>query len=168
MEVIFFFTPNPGPNLRDRLKGLIEKEDFVKALEEFTGKELQVTIEESASLSPKRKLYNYYHKVVLSSAIRMYSDFGYEAMDKLKADYLLKAECASSTMIKNGKEVPYLEDKSAMSKTRLIKFVNDCIHFMESHGYEVPDADEYKAMLKYGREMKLVRTMKPNTDFDVQ
>jgi hypothetical protein len=168
MEAIFYFIPGQGPNLRDRLSDLINKEDFVKVLEEFTGKEIQVTLEESASLSPKRKLYNYYHKVVLSSAIRMFSDLGYEAMDKIKADYLLKAECATSTMIRNGKEEPFLEDKAAMSKTRLIKFVNDCIHFLESNGYEVPDADEYKAMLKYGREMKSVSRMKPNHQFDVE
>jgi hypothetical protein len=158
VEAIFYFTPKQSPNLRDKLSDLISNEDFIKYLTENHGVEIKVSMKPRAKDSDKVQMYAYYHGPLLDVAVNMFTDMGYECMDKIKADYLLKSECAVSTMVKDGEEMPYLEDKAAMDKKRLLKYIGDCIFFLESHGYTTPDSDTYKNMIQYGRSYKTAKS----------
>tara|TARA_R110000803_G_scaffold85381_2_gene151742 strand:+ start:403 stop:900 length:498 start_codon:yes stop_codon:yes gene_type:complete len=155
MKATFTFKPRISPNLRDMLYDLVEQKDFIDYIQEsaYKSSELILDLKVANRRNEKQMMYAYYHKVILSSAIRGFSDLGYEAMDKVKADYLLKAECAKDVMYnsKTDSEVIFLEDKAAMNKDRLLKFITDCIHFIEIElGVRVPDADEYKNMMTTG------------------
>jgi len=74
-------------------------------------------------------------------------------MDKVKADYFMKAECGKGIMynpITEAEEV-YLLDKARMNKDRLRKFIMDCITFLEiEKGAKVPDSSEYMMELRTG------------------
>ncbi len=168
MKAVFNFTPKKGHNLSDKLGDLIHNQDFIDYLSENAEVELYVQIQHKAKLAEKEQMYAYYHKVILGSAISALTEAGYELMDKIKADYVLKSHCATSTMIKNGEEVPYLEDKARMPKKRLYKYISDCIFFLESElGARVPDAESYKNKEKYGHAFKSVNNnvIKPNENF---
>lgn len=167
-DALFKFTPRfeGTENLRYALRDLIENEDFFKFLKENEGKEFVLELREAVKYTDKEKMYAYYHHVVLAAAIRGFTKAGYEYMDKIKADYLLKSECAVATMVKNGKEEPYLEDKARMSKTRLYKFIADCILFIEKElQIEVVGSDEFKNMQVYGKPLRSLKNIKPNTEF---
>lgn len=163
MKIQLTFTPGEGYNLRDKLGDLVYNQDFIDYLSQQKNVELYVEIKPKAKLSEKQMMYNYYHKVVLGTAISALTDLGWENMDKVKADHVLKAQCASGTMVENGKEHIYLEDKSRMTKARLHKFITDCIHFLEVDlGYRVPESEPYKNKDKFGYAF---RSIKPNTNF---
>jgi len=158
MKIHFNFTPRKGYNLRDKLWELLQNDDFFKYLSENTGKELRMELRPAVKQGTKQAIFDYYHGPLLDVAVRAFSDAGYESMDKVKADYLLKCECAKALMYKDGEEVVYLEDKASMPKERLVKFVNDAIMFLEIElGVEnIPDSSEYKKMLKTGHTFKSV------------
>lgn len=140
------FTPRQAINLRDILIDLYGNETFLKYLTLMQGTELSIVIEPTVLKAEKEQMYAYYHKVVCSVAMTLFTDMGWESVDKYKADEILKTQCAKDFLInlKTGEQVPFLEPKSRMTKDRFRKYLTDCIHFIESHGYEVPDSVEYK------------------------
>lgn len=153
MRAKFTFKIRKAINLRDRLYELINQKDFLDYLEEMGDQEVVMDLKPSVRSSDKLRMYDYYHKVVLGSAMRAYEDEGWESMDKVKADYMLKAECAKDVMYnpKSDTESIYLIDKAAMNKERLRKYITDCIYYLEiEKGVRVPDSAEYKAFQQTG------------------
>ena len=166
MKINLTFTPNKGHNLRDKLGDLIHNQDFKDYLTEMADTELYVEIKPKAKLSEKQMMYNYYHKVILGVAIAALTDLGWEDMDKVRADHVLKSQCALGTMVQNGEEHVYLEDKSRMNKERLRKFLTDCILFLEKDlGYRVPESGPFKDKERFGNEFRTVSKLKPNENF---
>lgn len=166
MKTNITFTPRKGYNLRDKLGDLVHNQDFKDYLSEMADIELYMEIKPKAKLSEKQMMYNYYHKVILGVAIAAFTDLGWEDMDKVKTDHVLKAQCACGTMVQNGEEHVYLEDKSRMTKERLRKFLTDCILFIEKDlGYRVPESQPYKDKERFGHEFKSVSVIKPNKNF---
>jgi hypothetical protein len=153
MKAKFTYKVLEGYNLRDILHHLITQKDFMDYHKEMAGQELQMEIKPIGRTSEKLQMYDYYHKVILGVAMKAYEDLGWESMDKVKADYFLKAECAKDIMYnaKEDREEIFLLDKSAMTKARLHKFLTDCINYLELElGYRVPDADEWKTWQQTG------------------
>jgi tricorn protease-like protein len=115
-------------------------------LQAHKDKRLVVTIESEADLSEKQRMYAYYHTAVLDSAVTGYTRAGYECVDKVVADYLLKANHAKDFVynkIKNTYE-PYLIDKKDMDRDRLFKYLSDCVFHIEVDlGIIVPDSKEH-------------------------
>lgn len=151
MAAIFFFKV-PDDQWQDadisRLaSGLIHQGDFRDYLIENKGKELKVELSARTNKSDKHSMFDYYHKVILEVAMKVFTDEGWESMDKVKADHFLKNECAKGLVYnpKMNAEVIYLEEKSKMTKERLHKYISDCIMFLEiEKGVRVPDAESYK------------------------
>lgn len=153
METIFKFIPVDSPSSLKLSEGLTSQEDFQRFLRFNTGKSVTGTFCLTEKLSEKERLYAYYHKVILNIAIELFSGDGWEAVDKVKADYLLKAECAKSIMYnrKTDTEEIYLIDKASMNKDRLRKYIIDCITYLEvERGCIVPDSSSYMMELKSG------------------
>lgn len=166
MKTNLTFTPSKGPNLRDKLGDLVHNQDFIDYLTEMADTELYVEIKPKAKLSEKQMMYNYYHKVILGVAMEAFTNLGWEDMDKQKADHVLKAQCACGTMVHNGEEHVYLEDKSRMPKKRLSKFLNDCILFLEKDlNCRVPESGPYKDKERFGHAFQSVGKLKPNKEF---
>lgn len=166
MKINLTFTPGKGYNLRDKLGDLVNNQDFMDYLTEMSETELYVEIKPKAKLSEKQMMYNYYHKIILGVAMEAFTELGWEDMDKMKSDHILKAQCACSTMMKDGEEHIYLEDKSRMNKKRLSKFLTDCIMFIEKDlGHRVPESGPYKDKEKYGHAFQSVGKLKPNEKF---
>lgn len=160
-EGFFTFTPHNGPTRMHIIDELFRNNEFFRYIYQYHDQELDITIAPTASYPEKERMYRFYHKAVLSAAIKGLTEKGYELMDKIKADYILKSNCAVSTMINNGKEEPYLEDKAAMSKERLYRFISDCIHFIETElEEEVIGADEFKSMALHGERFKSLKNLK--------
>jgi hypothetical protein len=146
MNALFFFTIKDGPNLSSLLEDLRGQKDFHDYLLQFQGKEVKMELSLRESKSEKLDMYAYYHKVILSIAVECLQET-YEVVDKVKADYILKANCAKGILFNKvtGDEEIYLEDKSAMSRGRLYKYLSDCIFFLEdTYGVRVPDASRYR------------------------
>jgi hypothetical protein len=145
MEAIFEFTVRDFPDPARRMAELMLSGHFQKYLEMHEGQKLILTLSPAVKTAEKERMYAFYHKVVLGSAIQAFTEAGWEAVDKVKADWMLKAECARGIMynrITGGEEV-YLEDKAAMTKERLHKYISDCIHVLESEfGVTVPGSDD--------------------------
>jgi len=164
MKIHFNFTPRQGYNLRDKLGSLINDEEFVKYLTHMAETPLRMDLRPEVKANSKQALYDYYHGPFMSVAIQAYTDAGYELMDEVKCDYLLKAECAKGTMTTPDGEEFYLLDKSKMDKKRLVKFVNDCILHLEQNldvpADKIPDAEAYKSMLAHGVAFKSLKHLK--------
>ena len=166
MKTNITFTPKKGHNLRDKLGDLIHNKDFIDYLTEMADVELYIEMKPKAKLSEKQLMYNYYHKVILGVAMQAFTDLGWEDMDKMKTDHVLKAQCATGKMVRDGEEHIFLEDKSRMTKARLRKFLTDCILFLEKDlGYRVPESEPYKNKELFGNAFKSVSKMKPNENF---
>ncbi len=166
MKTNISFTPKKGHNLRDKLGDLVHNQDFKDYLTEMADIELYIEIRPKAKLTEKQMMYNYYHKVILGVAIEAFTDLGWEDMDKMKADHILKAQCACGTMVKEGEEHIFLEDKSRMTKARLRKFLTDCILFLDKDlGYRVPESEPWKNKERFGNEFRTVSSIKPNENF---
>lgn len=142
-EAIFRAVPVKGvliyTNYSDVQKYLAEQED-VEQLVEFRV---------AAKLSEKQRMYSFLFGVIMNYAMRAFTFAGYEGMDKVKARYLLSSMFAKGELYntKTGKIDVYLLDISSMSKDRLLKFIQDCIFFLESElNTIVPDSAEWKAM----------------------
>lgn len=147
MEAIFYFKVSDSINMSERIRTLTMQEDFYKFLSENISNEMRCSITQANILSEKQQMFDYYHKVVLSVAIQVFSGEGWEGMDKVKADHFLKQECAKGLIYnyKLDREEIYFEEKSKMPKKRLHKYISDCINFLEvEKGAIVPDSESYK------------------------
>jgi len=153
MKAIFKFTPMMGSSTALQITDLIVKPDFKKYINGNLETEILVEFSVAADTPEKEQMYAYYHRVVLAVAMRMYTDDGWESVDKVKADYFLKAECGKE-LIYNSKtdtESIYLLDKKSMNKDRLRKYIIDCVNFLEKErGYQVPESAQYLAEMKTG------------------
>ncbi|MFN5416464.1 MAG: hypothetical protein ACK5B9_05360 [Flavobacteriia bacterium] len=146
-NAIFNFKVGQGPNVSDMVRDLTTQKDFYDFLLENNEKTLKVEFSAKISKSDKQEMYDFYHKVVLSVAIQVFTNEGWDAMDKVKADHFLKMECAKGLVFnhKLDRTEIFIEEKSKMNKQRLHKFISDCIVFLEvEKGARVPDADSYK------------------------
>lgn len=152
-EAIFNFTAKGGKPLWHNVY------DFERFLLENEGVELYVTFKQANKLSEKWRMYNFYYGVVLTCAIVGYTKAGWSGVDKVKADYLLRAEFAKDFILgPGGKQTIIMIDKSTMSKSRLLKLLQDCIHFIEEElQMEVPDSNEWKAKKASGKNFTTVK-----------
>ena len=67
----------------------------------------------------------------------------------MAARYKLQAEFCKAELVNEstGEVEVYLLELSKMNKRRLLKFLQDCIFFIESElGQRIPDSQEYKQM----------------------
>jgi hypothetical protein len=143
MEAIFSAVPKRGKLIFDNT---IDLEDYCIENDEV---DLVVSVKHASKLSQKQKMYNFLYGPILDYSITAFSAQGYELMDKVKAIYMLKAEFGKEIMYnsKTKKEEIYLIELSKASKARLLKFIQDCIFFLESElGQRVPSSEEYKEM----------------------
>jgi len=164
MKIHFNFTPKFGHNLRDLLGNLPDNEDFIKYLKHMANTPLRIEMKPDVKKNTKQALYDYYHGPLMAVAIQAYTNAGYELMDEVKCDYLLKAECAKGTMTTPEGEQVYLLDKAKMDKARLVKFISDCIVHLEMNlgvpAKNIPDAEMYKNLQEMGRAFKSVSHIK--------
>ena len=153
MDLIIEFTPHDHLSSSKMVEELTLNENFQKFMRGNDGKRIKATFSPAVKQSEKERLYNYYHKVILGVAIQVYTNDGWTEVDKVKADYLLKAECGKGIMFnsKTGQEEIYLLDKSRMNKDRLYKFISDCITFLEvEKGAIVPESSTYLMEMRTG------------------
>jgi hypothetical protein len=146
-NAIFNFKVGKAPNVSSMIQRLVLQEDVYDFLYENQEKVLKVEFSAKVSKSDKQEMYDYYHKVVLAVAIQVYTNEGWESMDKVKADHFLKMECAKGLVYnyKLDRTELFIEEKSKMNKERLHKFISDCITFLEvEKNAKVPDAESYK------------------------
>jgi len=162
MKIHFNFTPRKGYNLRDKMYELLQNKTFFDYLTENAERELRMELRPAVKSGTKQAMYDFYHGPLMATAIRAYTDAGYEMMDEVKCDYLLKAACAKGTMTTPEGEEVYLLDKSAMTKERLTKFINDVILHLEIDlGVDpenIPDAEQYKKLQKTGHKFTSINT----------
>lgn len=152
-EAIFKFTAKGGKAIYHNVY------DFERFLLENEGLELYTTFKQANKLSEKWKMYNFYHGPLLACAIVGYTKAGYSGIDKVKADYLLRAEFAKDFIIgSGGKTTVIMIDKSTMSKSRLLKLLQDAIFFIEEElQMEVPDSNEWRAKKDTGKNFTTVK-----------
>lgn len=108
----------------------------------------------------KEKLYSYYHKVVLRQhAVRAFRNAGYVMEDEVNIDYRLRSMFAKLYLKKpDGTFDIALEDKKRMGKDRLLNFIVDVIHFLETElGEMVSDSEEYKIWKQTGKKLSKIR-----------
>lgn len=154
MKAIFTFTPKDSFNSKEMMEGLSRQKDVQTFLRGHKDQEITVEMKPTAKLSEKVMMYNYYFKVVLGVAIECFENDGWESMDKVKADHLLKLECGKQLMYneKTNTEQVYLFEKSAAPKKELHAFICRCITYLEvERGYKVPDSESYT----FGKESGL-------------
>lgn len=166
MKLQTTFTPNQGPNLRDKLGDLLNNQDFIDYLTEKAGVEQVLNLGDKKNLKGKAAMYAYYQKVLIPLAVEAYTNAGYPMMNDLVADYKLKAQCATSfTIDPEGNQEAFMEDKSSMSKKRLHKYLTDSIFHLENDlgVNKVPGAEEFKSKQQTGYSFSSV--IKPNTNF---
>jgi len=132
-------------------------EDLSTYAHEHEGQEFSVRFTPIAKGTEKEAMYAYYHTAILDSAVMGFTYRGYEGIDKVKADYLLRAELAKDFIKKpDGSFEAVMMDKKNMTKARLLKYVQDAIMYIEINlEQRVPDADEWKHR-KAGRNFRVV------------
>ena len=109
--------------------------------------EVTVTIKPVTKSSLKEHMYAYYHKAVLGCCIMALTNEGWDGIDDVAADEFLKQQVAQKLAYNKKGDVvlKYSEDKRAMGKERLHKYISDCIMFLENtFNMQVPDSEEYK------------------------
>ena len=124
---------------------------------ENDGVEVDLSIKHSAKTPEKLRMYAFIHGPLMDAAVRGFTRQGWACMDKVKARYKLQAEfCKEEMYNSKTKQIEvYLIDLSSMSKARLLKFIQDCIFFIETElETETPDSDEWKAKQLSGRNYK--------------
>lgn len=123
------------------------------------GEELIVSFKPLAKVGVKVRMYAFYHGPLLDCAMIGYIRQGYEGLDKVKVDYLLRAEFAKDFLVKpNGEAIPIMLDKRQMTKDRLFKFITDCLFFIETElEMEVPDSQEYLINKSTSRNFKRIK-----------
>lgn len=137
----------------------LNPEDERKYALEHEGQEIFKTYKLAARVSEKMRLYSFYHGPLLDCAVIGFTYRGEPGIDKVKADYLLRAEFAKDFIKRaDGTYTPIMIDKKDMSKPRLLKFVQDCLFFIETElGQSVPDSDAYKISKETQRKMRRVK-----------
>lgn len=125
---------------------------------EHQDEDLLVHIQPLSKTSPKLKMFAFYYVNILECAVVGYTNAGWESVDKVKADYLLRAELAKDFIKKpNGEYQVIMLDKRNMSKARLLKLLQDSIMFIENDlGVRVGGSDEFKIMKATKRNFKKV------------
>lgn len=133
--------------------------DLERFLMENEGMELYWTCTQANKLSEKWKMYCFYHGPLLACAVIGYTNAGYSGIDKVKADYLLRAEFAKDFILKpDGSTQVIMLDKSGMNKGRLLKLLQDSIHYLEEEfGQECPDSEEWKIKKLTGKNYKKIK-----------
>lgn len=124
-------------------------------LSKLRGEKLSFNVTVVSKMSEKMKLYRYLHKAVLPVLLEELVRDGWENMDLVAADSVLKNLIARQPVYnsKTKEEGYILIDKKDMNKGRLLKYVVDAIHFLESqYGRVVMSGDEYKEMLRIQKE----------------
>lgn len=119
------------------------------------GKKIIATIKLEENYAEKERLYAYYYGPLLSAAVTGFTRQGYEGVDKVSADYMLSAELLKG-FIKSptGEAIPTILSKSKISKDRLLKYVQDCIFFIEANlETSAPDSLEWKTYKVTGRKL---------------
>lgn len=141
-EAIFGFTPKNGKIIPDNR---LDWDDF---LLENEGEDMVAEFKLAAKTSQKMKMYRFLFGPVMECAVKAWVSNGYSGIDKVCARYKLQAMFGKADMIKDSGEIePYLIDLKKMSKSRLLKFIVDCLFFLESElGQRVPDSETYKQM----------------------
>ena len=153
MEAIFKALASKGKILYNNIY------DLEKYCLENDGTEIMVSIKPFAKTGPKLRLYAYYHGPLLDYALKAYSSAGYEGMDKVKVDYMLRAEFAKDFILKpDGEAIPIMLDKSKMTKERLTKYVSDCLfHLEQEFGMVPPSSEEYLVNKGKNSNFKLIK-----------
>lgn len=133
--------------------------DLERFLLENEGVELWCVFKQANKLSEKYKMYAYWHGPLLECAVNAYTRAGYSGIDKVKADYLLRAEFAKDFILKpDGSTQVIMLDKSGMTKARLLKLLQDSIQFLEQEmETECPDSEEWKIKKETGRNFKEIK-----------
>lgn len=133
--------------------------DVERYCQDNEGEDLIVNMKPMAKTGQKMKMYAFYHGPLLDCALLGYNRQGYEGLDKVKVDYLLRAEFAKDFLLKpNGESIPIMLDKRQMTKDRLTKFITDSIFFIESElEMEIPDSQEYKINKGSSRNFKRIK-----------
>lgn len=123
------------------------------------GEDLIINMKPMAKTGQKVRMYAFYHGPLLDCAMLGYIRQGYEGLDKVKVDYLLRAEFAKDFLVKpNGEAIPIMLDKRQMTKDRLFKFITDCLFFIETElEMEVPDSQEYLINKSTSRNFKRIK-----------
>ncbi len=113
---------------------------------EHEGEELFVHVEPMVQVPEKMKMYSFWYCNILECAVIGYTAAGYESIDKVTADYLLRAELAKDFVKKpDGSYQVIMLDKKNMTKARLHKLLSDAIFYIESNlDIRVVEAEEYK------------------------
>lgn len=134
-------------------------EDLEKFCLENEGENIIVQLNVEAKSSEKLRMFAYYYGPVLECAMIGYTMQGWQGVDKVVADYKLRAEFAKD-YIRNpaGEYEPYLIRASKMTKARLLKFIEDCLLFIEQDlGQKTPDSESYLASKGTDRKFKQVK-----------
>ena len=152
MEAIF-----KGRSQNGRLV-FYNSEDVQKVLDENDGEDIIIEMKPESKTSQKMKMYAFYHGPLLHCAMIRYTFAGWDGIDKVKADYLLRAEFAKDFIKRpDGEYVPIMIDKRKMTKNRLLKYIQDCLLFIEIElKQSVPDSESYKASKGTGHNFKKV------------
>jgi len=146
-KIITNITFKLESSLRDMLVRLTNIRSVVQFLFSKRGEELTITIEETASIENKRRMYNYLNGVLIPFVMKVKRDQG-EVLDKVECMVAMKMMFAKDTIPDNhGNDVLVLLSQRDMTKGRIIDFINDIVSHVEMvYEVEVPDADEYKLM----------------------
>jgi hypothetical protein len=152
-ETIFHATSKNGKLL---FHNIYDSERFLRQYEDLP---MIVTMKPFAKTGAKMRMYAFYHGPLLDCAMIGFNNQGYEGIDKVKADYLLRAEFAKDYIKKpNGEYVVHVIDKSNMTKDRFVKYLTDCIMFIEQElQMEIPDSEAYKMKKETGRNYTTVK-----------
>jgi hypothetical protein len=123
------------------------------------GKKCVLTVRLEENYSEKERMYAFYYGPILAAAVQGYTGKGYEGVDKVSADYMLAAEFLKGFVkTPDGEMVPTVLSKKNISKERLLKYVQDCILFVEKElEWQVPDSLEWKTFQVTGRKLKNVK-----------
>jgi len=133
-------------------------EDLATFCGENDGQDIIVSLKPKAKASEKTRLYAFYHGPLLHCAMIGYTFAGWEGLDKVKVDYLLRAEFAKDFLKRpDGSYQVVMLDKKRMTKNRFLKYVQDCLFFIENELKQgVPDSEEYKASKGTGHQFTKV------------
>lgn len=132
--------------------------DLERFLSENEGVDLSWTCKQTNKLSEKWRMFAYYHGPLLDCAVIALTRAGYSGVDKVKADYIIRAEFAKDFIIKpNGETQVIMLDKSGMNKQRLHKLLTDAIHWLEEEfQQECPDSQEWKMQKITNRNIRRI------------
>lgn len=154
MEAIFSFIPRNGKPVWNN------PFDMERYCLQNEGVDTTASFKASAKLSEKMKMYKFLFGPLMDSAVRGYARQGWDGIDKAKARYMLQAEFAKEEFYnsKTGQIVITIIDLSSMSKARLLKFLQDCIYYIETElETETPDSEGWKMKKITGKDYQTVK-----------